>query len=637
MSEKIDEAIRLYLNGDLRSAKRIYKRLLKKDENNHNVLRLLGLLENKRGKKGSAKKLMEKAISLNPNIPAYYNNLGEIYRSEKKYDDAILNFRKAISINARYAQAYNNLGCALYENGKYEESVESFDSALLCSKNYAEAYSNRGNAQKQIGQFEEALESYSFAIQINPNWADPYNNRGIVLQDIGKKEEALDSYNRAIAINPDYSEAYSNRGNVLGEMDCLEEAVDSYEKAIQIAPEYSDAYSNLCEIYEKNNMVSEMGKVILRWQNCLSDDGSNIDYRKAQLSSRKKRFEDARNYLELVNPDRLSLKVQLGYSDLLAKTYDKLGLFSSAFVQFENTNNIVRQSPIFKKVDSKRYLDRILKSSIEWQGSEKTVWVDTPVLDDVHSPVFLVGFPRSGTTLLDTISMSHPEVVVVEEKPMVASMRSYLGGVTAPGHLAGLGDQEINKLRRVYFEELNSCVNPEDSHKLVIDKLPLNITDIGLICRVFPESKFILSLRHPYDCVLSCFMQNFRINDAMANFLTLNQSAKLYDAVMSLWDYYIDALDVEYFALKYEHLVQDMRGTVKPLLRFLGLEWDDNLLNYQQTAISRGKIDTPSYNQVTQTLYTQASGRWKNYQEQIKEIAPLLEPWAHKFGYSTDP
>jgi hypothetical protein len=220
---------------------------------------------------------------------------------------------------------------------------------------------------------------------------------------------------------------------------------------------------------------------------------------------------------------------------------------------------------------------------------------------------------------------------------MVESMRTHMGGLATVDLLTDLDDKQIVELREVYFEELNSHVEPDGSHKLVIDKLPLNIIDAGLIHRVFPGSKFILALRHPYDCVLSCFMQNFQLNDAMANFLTLQQSASLYDAVMSLWVHYNNALDLDAGVLRYEDIVQDLQGAAEPLLNFLGLAWHDHLLDFQQTALSRETITTPSYNQVTQSLYTQAIGRWKNYQDQIKGIVPLLEPWAKSFGYSTEP
>jgi hypothetical protein len=222
---------------------------------------------------------------------------------------------------------------------------------------------------------------------------------------------------------------------------------------------------------------------------------------------------------------------------------------------------------------------------------------------------------------------------VIEEKPIVAAMRKHIGSLPTAEFLTHLNNHQIASLSEVYFEELYSHITIDSSHQIIIDKLPLNIINVGLIHRVFPNSKFILALRHPYDCTLSCFMQDFVLNDAMANFFTLQQSAELYNATMFLWKSYNSALNMQVCKLKYEDLILDLQGTVEPLLNFLGLDWNDNLLNYQQTALSRERIHTPSYYQVTQSLYKQAEGRWRNYQEKMEEVVSLLEPWVNEFEY----
>jgi hypothetical protein len=173
----------------------------------------------------------------------------------------------------------------------------------------------------------------------------------------------------------------------------------------------------------------------------------------------------------------------------------------------------------------------------------------------------------------------------------------------------------------------------DDEGKLIVDKYPLNIAHVGFIHRVFPDAKFILALRHPCDCVLSCFMQTFKLNEAMMNFLSLERSAELYAAIMELWSAYRAKLNLNVHVLKYEDLVQDLEGTCKPLISFLGLEWDDNLHNYQKTAAERGSINTPSYDQVVQPLYKQASGRWTSYRKQMEPVLPMLQPWIKAFGY----
>jgi hypothetical protein len=196
-----------------------------------------------------------------------------------------------------------------------------------------------------------------------------------------------------------------------------------------------------------------------------------------------------------------------------------------------------------------------------------------------------------------------------------------------------LSEADVLGLRDVYFKELRRHLDQGDENKFIVDKLPLNIGNVGIIHRVFPDAKFILVLRHPCDCVLSCFMQNFQVNDAMANFLSLDQSAKLYAAVMELWFLYRQKLDLDAHVIKYENLVQDLEGTCRSLISFLGLEWDNNLHDYQKTALDRTSINTPSYNQVIQPLYEQASGRWTNYEKQMQHVLPVLRPWIDAFDY----
>ena len=564
------------------------------------------------------------------------NVLGVALQEQGKFQEAVQTFNKAIEMKPDYAEAYNNRGNALCEPGQLNEALESYEKAIQLRPDYADAHSNRGNALHKLGRLEDAVESCEKAIEFKPDFAEAYGNRGNALRDLGLPQEALQSCEKAIQLKPDYAEAYSNRGNALSDSGLTKEAVESYEKAIQLKPDLGIAHTNLCDLYEKHNKVTELKIALQRAQEALPENDPELLFLMALLASREKRFEAARDFLELVTSERLLPRTRQRHSELLSKTYDRLGEFSNAFTQFEITNDIVRQSSASQQFSAQRYLDRVLKTSESWTNAAQIKWPARPAPSSPYSLAFLVGFPRSGTTLLDTILRSHPEVLVVEEKHMVESMRARIGGLATIDLLTRLGDNQIAELKEAYFEELCSQVKPDGSHKLIIDKLPLNITDAGLIHRVFPESKFILALRHPCDCVLSCFMQNFQLNDAMANFLTLQQSARLYDAVMSLWVHYNNALDLDVSILKYEDIVHDLQGTAEPLLNFLGLDWHDNLLNYQQTALSRKIIQTPSYNQVTQGLYTQAIDRWKNYHDQFKEIMPLLEPWARRFGYSIE-
>jgi len=170
--------------------------------------------------------------------------------------------------------------------------------------------------------------------------------------------------------------------------------------------------------------------------------------------------------------------------------------------------------------------------------------------------------------------------------------------------------------------------------RLVVDKLPLNIVEAGLIHRLFPQARFILAVRHPCDVCLNCFMQSFRINHAMANFLTLEDAALPYDKVMALWAQYRAVLPLEARQVRYEDLVDDFDGTVGGLLEFLGLGWDDGVRRYAERAGRSKRIDTPSDNQVTEAIYTRARYRWRRYEARLAPIMDRLAPHIAAFGYA---
>ena len=255
--------------------------------------------------------------------------------------------------------------------------------------------------------------------------------------------------------------------------------------------------------------------------------------------------------------------------------------------------------------------------------------------DGQPDPVFLVGFPRSGTTLLDTILRSHAAIAVVEEAPAVAKMRKALERLPGgdPNGLAQLDPADLAGLRQTYFTELEKYLEPDDRSAILVDKLPLNIIEVGLIHRIFPKARFLFSLRHPCDCVLSCFMQDFKLNDAMANFLDLEDAARFYDKVMTLWQQYQELLPLGVQTVRYESLIEAFDETLTPVFGFLGVDWDEGVRDYAGTARRRGRINTPSYNQVTQPLYTRSRGRWERYREDLQPVLPLLLPWARRWGY----
>jgi hypothetical protein len=220
-------------------------------------------------------------------------------------------------------------------------------------------------------------------------------------------------------------------------------------------------------------------------------------------------------------------------------------------------------------------------------------------------------------------------VLVLEERPVLDAAAQGLGGID---RLAALDRAAIETLRARYFAALDATA-PDAQGRLVIDKLPLGIVDTALVHRIFPDARFIFAERHPCDVVLSGFMACFDPRGGMANFLDLHDTAALYDAVMTYWRRCGETFPLNVHNIRYERVIEDAEKELRPLAAFLGLDWDERLLDHRRSASERRHIATPSYAQVAEPLYTRARGRWHHYREEMEPVLPILAPWAKLMGY----
>ena len=225
-------------------------------------------------------------------------------------------------------------------------------------------------------------------------------------------------------------------------------------------------------------------------------------------------------------------------------------------------------------------------------------------------------------------------VEVLEEKPIVDIFISSLEKKTNNDlhNLENIDDNSIKNLRKIYFDNRDKYIN-FDPEKIYIDKMPLNLIHVGEIVRIFPNAKFIFAIRNPYDVILSCFMQQFSPNNAMANLTNLDDATNLYDLVMNLWLKYNEIFTLNVQTVKYENVVGNFDGSIKKLLNFLELEWNDKVKEFYKTAEKRGIINTPSYNQVNMPLYNKSINRWKNYENKFLSNKNILDKWVKKFKY----
>ena len=520
-----------------------------------------------------------------------------------------------------------------HKKNNFTIAEDLYKKILKIDNKHTKAIFLLGNLALQKKKFAKAEEYYLKLIEIDSSIEDAHNNLGIVYSELNFFDKAEKSFKKAIEKNQNYPDAYSNLGLMYRKLNLLDKSEINFEKAIRLNPNFFKAYENLMEMYEKTNQDNKLNALISDAEKIFTNNPI-IDFYKSKIFFKNELFFDAIKILETVYFDKKQKSLEKSRMSILAKCYDNINEYDKAFDCFQKSNNLSAEL-INHEVDKNSYLQDIITREKFFKNVSFKNLYSINIKNSEPEPIFLIGFPRSGTTLLDTILRSHKEIEVLEEKPILSNTLDYLNELKGKNldALSIINENEILNIRGKYYEILKSNVKKYDKSKIFIDKLPLNIIHVGEILKIFPNAKFIVSIRHPCDCVLSCFMQDFKLNNAMSNFLNLKDSAKLYDLVMDLWFLFKSKLSINYHEIKYENLILNFGDEIKSVLDFLEVSWDDNIYNYQQTARKTDQIFTPSYNQVIKPLYSKASGRWINYKNHISEIFPVLKPWIKKLNY----
>jgi hypothetical protein len=375
-----------------------------------------------------------------------------------------------------------------------------------------------------------------------------------------------------------------------------------------------------------------LGEILKKAKNFFPEN-SIIRFFEGIAEYRNKNFKTAIDLFLKVDLDKRDISRNMLKSNYIAKSYDQLGFYQKAYKFFELSNKISKELPK-NNSDKKKFMDSILKRINYF--SNNTNKTKQKKLNETYNldPVFLIGFPRSGTTLLDTILRTHNLVEVIEEKPIVDRLLKRIEKNTGSSfsNLEEIDELEVIKLRELYNSERQKYIK-FNKGKIYVDKFPLNIVYLAEISKIFPNAKYILALRNPRDSVLSCFMQSFTPNDAMSNMLNINDTSNLYDSTMHLFKIYEKILNLNIYQVKYENVINNFEPTIKGLLKFLEIEWTDNLNEFYKSAENKRIISTPSYDQVNQPLYNQSIGRWKNYEDQFIETSKIFEKWNKEFNY----
>lgn len=481
----------------------------------------------------------------------------------------------------------------------------------------------RAEAAQAAAALPELIEALRQVTTLEPEDWGAWGNLVVALRRSGELHGALEAIGEARDRHTDRFELSLEHARLLIAMRRFEEAEGIFRLVIKNGPGNFMAFRELGRMLERINQLDALRSLVGDAERAQMPSKQLADLH-ALLAWREKRTGEALKWLEQVEENDDPVRA----AHLATRIHDSLGDPVAAFAAAERMNRAApdhdawRERAVEHRAKLRRFADRITP---EWAAS----W---PVVASGHrsAPTFLVGFPRSGTTLLDTFLMGHPDIVVIEEEPSLDETLKELGSFE---QLAKTGPEDIGRLRQTYFTAMDRHV-PPGFGGMVIDKFPLNLLGAPLIHRLFPDARFIFAQRHPCDCVLSGFMQGFELNASMASFLDIKDTAQLYDLALEIWTRTCAALPLNVHHFVYEEMVDDSEAALRGLIAFLGLEWRGELLDHRATARGRGVITTPSYDQVTEPIHQRSSGRWRRYEEQMRPALPLLLPWAKRLGYA---
>lgn len=478
------------------------------------------------------------------------------------------------------------------------------------------------------------------ALNLEPNNPAVLTGLAIVRRKQGRMREAVLACDAAIRAWPGYADAWLERGAILAAGGSSRAARESFARATQLAPHLAQAHAGLAALAARDG---DYGAARRHAEDALHRDPTNAVAicARANADIADKRPELAREALtELLSrldrpsPDRSFAATVLG------DACDKLGDHDAAYHAYVAANSDFGQVNAVAAAGQPSHRDFVEAIQAGFSARPATDWrAPSPDRTEnrIQRHVFLLGYPRSGTTLLENVLASLPKVAALEERPTLAvADREYLLGdhdavVAGLAKFSQLDSGAIDALRRAYWDGVHVSGVAHDSECLV-DMDPLKGTRLPLIARMFPEAKILIMRRDPRDVVWSCFRTNFAMTSGTLEYTSLEGAARHYDAMMRLTDTALERLDLQFHEVHYHKLVQDFDGTTGQICDFLGLAWNEELRRFDRTAQARG-VSTASAGQVNRGLYD-GTRQWKRYAPYLEPVIPILEPWIERFGYA---
>jgi tetratricopeptide (TPR) repeat protein len=520
-----------------------------------------------------------------------------------------------------------------------DRAVRLAETALADGREHALLLNLRAWRLERDGLYLDALADLKHARALSPRDVPTLNALGLCLARLDRMGEAVEAFEAAVAADPNFAPAHFNRGWASEAIGDLDQARSSLEAAHALNPNDPTPLAHLASLAARRADWTSARALAER---ALAGDPNQptagLAMASVELAARS--LDAAEQRLRgLIALDHLSPIDRALAKGLLGDVLDARYRPAEAFAAFTAANETLR--PLY----SDRFGGSVAESMPAVLGWLTAYFEQAPARGSARPPsrqpspaaghVFLVGFPRSGTTLAERVLAAHPDLVAWDEREtLTEAVRDFMGGPAGLDRLAGANDETLADYRADYWRRV-AATGAQVAGKTALDKLPLNTMKLPLIARLFPEARILFALRDPRDVVLSCFRQRFHMNASMYEFLTLVGAARFYDGVMRLADLYRAKLSIDPYTYRYEDLIDDFDGQTRALCDAIGLPWRAEMREFAATLDERSTA-TPSAIQVARGLYREGAGQWRRYRDQLAPVLPILAPWAERFGYAAD-
>jgi Flp pilus assembly protein TadD len=608
-------AMSLHALGEMRDAEKHYRDAIALDRDYAEPLNGLGGVLAATGRHGEAEACCRRVVKLQPNNPRAHANLAGVLIGAKKATEAETSARRALELKPDYVEAVNTLCSAMITNERYEEAIELLRDVIAKAPDYVDAQNNLGLALIATYKHADAIACFETAIERRPDHADAHNNLGNCYWFVGRDKEAVVEFEETLRCRPGMVNATTKLGEVALFNDDVEGALRRFDEVLERVPDWQDALNGKARVFEQSGDLDACRDFIAPLL-AVESPAPSVVASFARVSRRTEARDEAIALLErTLGRDNLDESQEKLLRFTLGSLYDQANEFDLAFENFDKGN--AQHPKIFEADEFEEQIGQIIEayqparaSALPRAGNESRL------------PVFIVGMPRSGTSLTEQILASHHAVHGAGELRELGDAIRTMSGTSSvldayPGFPANLAQDTLDDAAE---QHLAFLAGRGGEAECVTDKMPYNYLHLGFIARMFPGARIVHCMRDPIDTCLSCYFQNFRRGNAQTfDQRSLGAYYRQYQRLMAFWR---ETLEIPMFEISYERLVADLEGESRRLVDFLGLEWDPACLEFHR---SKRMVHTASYDQVRQPIYTRSVERWRHYERHIGPLREALE------------